>query len=251
MRRYDTGHRPSRRVLTAVVGIVVVLIGVAIWLHGKPDPTGAGNGAAPGQSASNTAEISREVPADPPSDGVALPEGTDQIAGYATGFPASDLGAVSAQVAIARAQVGFDYNQAAQVAGIYAAPDTRAVLEERSRAAVALRRDQAGVSADGKVPAPASYAVTPVAFTLEELDSGNYAVSLLSYVSLTDAEGTIGDFLYCGTQVFGWIEGDWKVIQPSQADLEHLVATGPPPAVAPETPEYERAGWITIRGEYQ
>lgn len=251
MSRYDTHNPPARLILVAVVCLVVLLIGAAIWLFGNDGSSDHERDASPGQRTTTTSQISRDVPTDPPAGGVALPEGNDQIDGYPTGFPASDLGAVAAQVAVGRAQIGFDYDQAAQVAGVYASPQARTVLEERSHAAVALRRGQAGFAVDGEVPAPASYAVTPIAFAVEELDTEKYAVSLLSYVSMTDADGKAKDFLYSGTQLFGWIEGDWKVVQASQDDLEHLKTAGQRPAVAPETPEYEQAGWIGIRGEYQ
>lgn len=251
MSRYDTRNPPTRLILLAAVCLAVLLIGAALWLFGNSSSSDHERGASSGQNTKNTSQISREVPPDPPADGVALPDGNDQVDGYPTGFPASDLGAVAAQVAIGRAQIGFDYDQAARVAGIYASPQARTVLEERSHAAVALRRGQAGLPVGGEVPAPASYAVTPVAFAVEELDTGKYAVSLLSYVSMTDADGKAKDFLYSGTQLFGWIQGDWKVAQASQDDLEHLKTAGQRPAVAPETPEYMQAGWIGIRGEYQ
>ncbi|SMX87365.1 hypothetical protein BSP109_02207 [Brevibacterium sp. Mu109] len=251
MRRYDTGRRPSPRAVAVVAVVLAVLIGTAVWLLGSGDPTDSPDGSRSGQPTAATPDISREAPTTAPPDGVVLPEGTDQVDGHPTGFPASDLGPVAVQVAIARAQVGFDYDQAAHVASIYAAPDTRKVLEERSRAAVTQRREQAGVPDTGEVPAPVSYAVTPIAFTVAELDSGTWAVSLLSYVSLTDVEGTIGDFLYSGTQLFSWIDEDWKVVQGTKADIDELTAAGQPAAAAPGTPEYEDAGWIGIRGEYQ
>lgn len=251
MSRYETHNPRSWPILVTARCLVVLLIGAALWLLGNDGQSDHERGASPGQNANDTSRISREVPTDPPADGVALPDGNDQIGGYPTGFPASDLGAVAAQAAVARAQIGFDYDQAAHVAGIYGTPQARTALEERSHAAVELRRGQAGVSVGGEVPAPASYAATPVAFAVEELDTGKYAVSMLSYVSLTDADGKAKDFLYSGTQLFGWIEGDWKIVQPSQDDLEHLKMAGQRPAVAPETPEYQQAGWIGIRGEYQ
>ncbi|MDN5894112.1 MAG: hypothetical protein L0H93_08810 [Nocardioides sp.] len=251
MRRYDTGRRPSPRAVAVVAVVLTVLIGTAVWLLGSGGPTDSPDDSTSGQRTAATPDISHDAPTSAPPDGVVLPEGTDQVDGHPTGFPASDLGPVAAQVAIARAQAGFDYDQAAQVAGIYAAPEARDVLEDRSRAAVAQRREQAGVADTGEVPAPVSYAVTPIAFTVAELDSGTYAVSLLSYVSLTDAKGTNGDFLYSGTQLFNWIDDDWKVVQGTKADIDQLTTTGQPAAAAPGTPEYEDAGWIAIRGEHQ
>lgn len=250
MRSYGTSHRLSRPLLMAAACLALVLVGAAVWLM-APGSRDSTHRSPAGQRAGETTQISRDAPSTAPPDGVVLPEGSDQVDGHPVGFPASDLGPVAAQVAIAQAQTGFDYDRAARVARIYAAPQARTVLEDRSRDAVEQRRTQAGVPATGEVPAPASYAVTPIAFTITELDSGIYAVNLLSYVSLTDAEGTVADFLYSGTQLFDWIDGDWKVVQGTQADLDQLAASGPPPAVAPDTPEYDSAGWMTIRGEYQ
>ena len=187
-----------------------------------------------------------------------IPTGADQVDGYPTRFPRTDLGAVALQVEVAKAQVGFDYDQAAAVAGLYANPEDKAVFEQRARDAVALRRQQAGVPKEGDVPPPASYAVTPIAYTLEELDTGYYAVNLLSYVTLTTADGEVSDVLYAGTQLMRWLEvdsgpgwatGDWSRAAPQ--DIEHLVSTGQPQAVAPGTPEYQQAGWIRIDGAPQ
>ena len=182
--------------------------------------------------------------------------GRHQTDGYATGFPYTDLGAVALQVELAKAQLGFDYDQAATVAP-YSDPADQAIFEQRSHDAVALRRQQAGVPAEGQVPAPASYAVTPVAYTLTELDADYYVVNLLSYVTLTSVDGEARDGLYAGTQLVRWVAdpdadsdnssgGDWKVVEGSTTDLENLIAQGQPKAVAPETKEFEDAGWIMI-----
>lgn len=250
MRRHEPRYRTPARAWIPVVVVLMVLAGTAVWLlAGRDGSSDDRKESSPGSGADGTAEISHEAPSAPTPDGVILPDGSDQVDGHPVRFPATDLGAVATQVAIARAQIGFDYDQAARIAGIYAAPDTRTVLEERSRAAVAQRREQAGAPREGVVPPLVSYAVTPIAFTVHELDTGTYAVNLLSYVSMTEADGTIADFLYAGTQLFGWIDGDWKVVHGSRADLDQLTITGPPPAAAPGTAEYEHAGWIAIGGE--
>jgi hypothetical protein len=240
-------------ILAVSVVLVAVLLAAGVFVltrgnqpagdDGRPSETSAEPGSAP--------SIVRDAPSTAPPGGVVLPEGSDQVGGYPTGFPHSDLGPVAAQAALARAQIGFDYDHAARVAGIYAAPDAHWILVERSRAAVRLRREQAGVPATGVVPAPASYALTPVAFTVTELDTDYYAVSLLSYATLTTADGTTQDSLYAGTQLFKWIDGDWKVIEGSQDDLARLIAEGQPQAARPGTPEFTQAGWNLIRAGYQ
>jgi len=101
------------------------------------------------------------------------------------------------------------------------------------------------------VPAPASYAVTPVAFTVEELDTDYYVVNLLSYITLTTTEGKVSDFLYAGTQPVRWTDGDWKLVQGTGAEYQQLIDEGQPKAVAPGTPEFDQAGWIPIDGEPQ
>ena len=46
-----------------------------------------------------------------------------------------------------------------------------------------------------------------------------------------------------------WATGAWSRAAPQ--DIEHLVSTGQPQAVAPGTPEYKQAGWIRINGAPQ
>ena len=258
MKNLTSGNDDSRATLVRI-GILVAIacmVATVVWLgarpradddSGGPDTTGGDNSSQTVESAS----VEQVAPDTAPADGVVIPTGDDQIDGYPTGFPATDLGAVALQVELAKAQLGFDYDQAVTVARLYANPEDKAVFEERSRAAIALRRQQAGVAKEGDVPAPASYAVTPVAYTLEQLDTGYYAVNLLSYVTLTTADGQVKDSLYAGTQLMGWLDGDWRLVQGSDADIEHLVSEGQPQAVSPGTPEFEKAGWIQINGAPQ
>ncbi len=259
MTTWKTGGRArSRRVPWLVLGLLAGSAAVAAclgFLAPRGDhPAGAG-GTGPAVSAfspvpDSQGGVADAAPATPSGDGVALPAGTGQVAGYPTGFPPVDLGAVAVQAALTRAQIGFDYAQAVRVAGVYAAPDARQGMVDRARAAVGLRRGQAGVPARGAVPAPASYALTPVAFTVEELRTGLFAVDLLSYVTLTRVDGTTGNSLYAGAQLLGWVEGDWKVVQGSDADLARLRAQQPAVAV-PGTRKFARARWTVIRGEYR
>ncbi|HET7718910.1 MAG TPA: hypothetical protein VFK43_03010 [Acidimicrobiales bacterium] len=257
MKNLTTGNDDSRATLVRI-GILVAIacmVATVVWLgartraddSGGPDSTGEDNSSQTVENAS----VEQVAPDTAPADGVVIPTATDQVDGYPTGFPATDLGAVALQVEVAKAQLGFDYDQAVTVAGLYANPEDKAVFEERARAAVALRRQQAGVPKEGDVPAPASYAVTPVAYTLEQLDTRYYAVNLLSYVTLTTADGKVKDSLYAGTQLMRWLDGDWRLVQGSEADIEHLVSAGQPQAVAPGTPEFDKAGWIRINGAPQ
>jgi hypothetical protein len=190
----------------------------------------------------------RLAPDSPPLDGVTLPDASDYVDGYPVGFPYSDLGAAATAVAVTRAQIGFDYDQATDVARIYAAGEDRAAVEDLSRDAVAARRQRAGGSASGDVPAPASYAATPIAFTVAELGVDYYAVNVLSYSTLTHVNGTGETLLYAGTQLVRWVGGDWKLVDGSDADIQRLIDQGQPAAAVPGTPAFERAGWIPIRG---
>lgn len=244
------------------LGILVAiacLVASAVWLGDtrradEPDSHDTTPGKSSGQAVEN-ASVQQASPDTVPGDGVVIPTGADQVDGYPTGFPQTDLGAVALQVEVAKAQIGFDYDQATTVAGLYANPEDKAVFEERARAAVARRRQEAGVPERGAIPAPASYAVTPIAYTLEELDSDYYAVNLLSYVTLTTADAKVSDGLYAGTQLVQWVEvdgvGDWRLVQGSTADIEYLVSEGQPDSVAPGTRAYKQAGWIPINGAPQ
>ena len=240
---------------------IACLVATAVWLgaRGRADDNERQPTRPPGDPEPTVvdADVSVEqvAPETAPTDGVVIPTGADQVDGYPTGFPQTDLGAVALQVEVAKAQVGFDYDQAATVAGLYANPEDKAVFEQRARDAVALRRQQAGVPKEGDVPAPASYAVTPIAYTLEELDTDYYAVNLLSYVTLTTADGKVKDGLYAGTQLMRWLEvdgvGDWRLVQGSAAGHRAPGLEGQPKAVAPDTPEFKQAGWIRINGAPQ
>jgi hypothetical protein len=260
MKNLTTGNDDSRATLVRI-GILVAIasmVAAVVWLGARGRDEDSGTSDTGGDSSSQTVEIvsvDQVAPDTAPADGVVIPTGDEQAGGYSTGFPATDMGAVALQVEVAKAQVGFDYDQAATVAGLYARPEDKVVFEDRARAAVALRRQQAGVPKEGDVPPPASYAVTPVAYTLEELDTGYYAVNLLSYVTLTTADGKVKDNLYAGTQLMQWLEvdgaGGWRLVQGSEADIQHLVTQGQPQAAAPGTPEFEKAGWIGINGAPQ
>lgn len=249
------GESRTTLMRVGVLVAIVTLVATAVWLgaRGRTDDNGTDktSGGSSSQSAQNVS-VEQVAPDTAPADGVVIPTGAEQVDGYPTRFPQTDLGAVALQVEVAKAQVGFDYDQAATVAGLYANPADKAVFEQRARDAVALRRQQAGGPKEGDVPPPASYAVTPIAYTLEKLDTGYYAVNLLSYITLTTAGGKVSDGLYAGTQLLRWSEvdgvGDWRLVQGRTADIEHLVSTGQPKAVAPGTPEYKQAGWIPISG---
>jgi len=247
----STYENRARVMPLAILAAIAVLVAGVVWFVARGDDAAAG-GQQPGETSSTEGAVSEQLaPETPPEDGVVLPRGASEVDGYPVQFPYTDLGAVAVQAEVAKGQVGFDYDQAITIAGIYAAPEDKATFEQRSRDAVALRRKQAGVAAQGEVPSPASYAVTPVAFTVDELDTDYYVVNLLSYVTLTTTEGKVSDFLYAGTQLVRWTDGDWKLVQGSGAEYQQLIVEGQPQAVAPGTPEFEQAGWISINGEPQ
>jgi len=249
------GSEP-RSTLLRVAALVAIagLVATAVWFGARgrtgDDVAGHDNTASGDPTSSTPPAVEHVAPETAPSDGVVIPTGADQVNGYPTKFPQTDLGAVALQIEIAKAQVGFDYDQAVTVAGLYANPEDKAVFEERARDAVALRRQQAGVAKDGDVPTPASYAVTPIAYTLEELGTDYYAVNLLSYVTLTTADGEVKDGLYAGTQLMRWREvddvWDWRLVQGSAEDIVHLVEAGQPQAVGPDSPEFKQASWVPI-----
>jgi hypothetical protein len=248
----DSNSRSNLLRIGALVAIAC-LVATAVWLgaRGRAEGSAKTTTGDPASSATQSSGVEQTAPETAPTGGVVIPGGADQANGYPTGFPQTDLGAVALQIEVAKAQVGFDYDQAVTVAGLYADPADKAVFEDRARDAVALRRQQAGVPKDGAVPAPASYAVTPIAYTLEVLGTDYYAVNLLSYVTLTTADGEVKDGLYAGTQLMKWLDGDWRLVQGSTEDIEHLVQEGQPQAVAPITPEFKQAGWVPINGAAQ
>ncbi len=192
----------------------------------------------------------RTLPVVPPSGGEVLPAGTATADGYQVGFPNTDLGAAAAAVEITRAQVGFDYDQAATVARTYAAPDDVEVLTTRAREAVSYRRQQLGVpitdTGTGDVAAPAAFALTPFAFQVQEMDPGSYAVTVLSLASTTTAQGRLRNVYYAGTQLVGWVDDDWKAVAGNTEQRRRLLSRQAPAAVGPNDPQFRRAGWIRI-----
>lgn len=154
------------------------------------------------------------------------------------------LGAVSTAVAVTRAQIGFDPDQAAAVAAVYADPAERAAFEDLARGAVAARRAQAGVGSTEAAPPPASYAATPLAYTVDEVAPDQLAVHVLSWITLTSTTAEIKDHLYVGTQVLRWSD-DWRLVMPT-ADLRRDLAEQQPPAATPGSRAFTRAGWVLI-----
>lgn len=201
---------------------IAVLAGAAVWL---------------GASGRTAAQEDRRVAGPSASAGSVI------VSPRRSSLPNADLGALEVQVKVTRQQVGFDYEQAAVIAREYAAPEDAKALVARARAAVAERRRQARVPTYGAVPPPASYAMTPIAYTLDELAPGLCAVNLLSYVTLTTADGRIKDGLYVGTQLVSWIDGGWRLVMGTGQDINRLMRAGQPPAVAPHSPRFAQAGW--------
>jgi len=157
----DSNSRSNLLRIGALVAIAC-LVATAVWLgaRGRADGSDKTTTGDPSSLSTQSSGVEQTAPETAPTDGVVIPGGADQANGYPTGFPQTDLGAVALQIEVAKAQVGFDYDQAVTVAGLYADPADKAVFEERARDAVALRRQQAGVPRDGDVPTPASYAET-------------------------------------------------------------------------------------------
>jgi hypothetical protein len=174
-----------------------------------------------------------------------LPEGADQVDGMPTGFPHDEQGAVATAVAVTRAQIGFDTDQAAAVAAVYADPAERVAFEELAQSAVGSRREQAGISPTQEPPAPTAYAATPLAYTVTEVGPDHYAVHLLSWITLTSTTAEVKDHLYVGTQLLTWSDDDWRLTMPT-ADLRRDLAQQQPPAATPGTEAFARAGWVLI-----
>jgi len=241
-RRTFLSQNPNRPRLVAgllvVAALGAALLVIAIASH-DPQPRPADGDA----SASATSSL----PATQPEEGVVLPAGTGQVAGYPVGFPHTDLGAVAAQAALNQAQIGFDYDQAATVIDVYAAPQDRGVLESRAREAVSYRRTKLAVPLNGAAPAPAAFALTPYAFQLQQLDADCYAVTVLNLASTTDTTGEVRNIYYSGTQIVRWSDRDWKVVAGTPAEQQQVIDQQQPPAVGPNDPQFRQAGWIKIK----
>ena len=256
----DTASRPlwSR---TAALMALAFVTAAAVWMFTRPDTTDSGDPVASthhntqtSEAASTHGSASKHVsPQTSPTGGVVLPKGSEQVDGLATRFPPTYLGAVATQVAVSRAQIGFDYDTAVRGVRTYAAAEETAVFEQRARLAVAERRKAAGVPADGEAPAPASYAVTPVAYHLQELSTDFYAVTLLSYITFTTTGARSQDGFYTGTGLVRWVEtasgGDWKLTEGTDAEVRTVLDAGRPRPAAPGTGRFTSEGWIQLSAE--
>ncbi|MDN5898547.1 MAG: hypothetical protein L0H74_00590 [Brachybacterium sp.] len=245
MRNLRGSYAKPAAVLVVIVGLITVAVVLGVRNAPQSDQASA-------EGSTRSASSSKQVtpPAAPP-EGVQLPEGASSVEGHPTQFPYTDLGAVATTVAVARAQVGFDYDQAAGIADTYASEDDRDTFEQRGAKAVTDRRAEAGVTQNGQIPPATAYAVTPVAFTVDELDTDYYAVNVLSYVTLTTATSATKDFLYSGTQLLTWEDGDWKLVRGSDEDHQQLLEAGQPQPAAPGSAAFDRSGWILLNAEQQ
>lgn len=245
----QTGSRGKIAVLVVAAALLACAVAVALSAGGSrqdaPRDATATTQAPAGNAAA--APPKTQPPDNPPAEGVALPAGSRQVEGYQVGFPHSDRGAVAVLVGFTRSQIGFDYDQAAAAARVYAAPADAETIATRAREAVAARRRRLGVPATGDVPAPAAFALTPFAFQATELDSGTYAVTVLNLATTTTAQGEVRNLYYSGTQLVRWVDGDWKVVEGTAEDRQEVLAQPEPPAVGPKDPAFERAGWMLIK----
>lgn len=248
---------PGRGRLPALMVVVVLVLAVAGYslmrLLSDDSTAGVGDGGSsttgsdPGDEPGADVVVSRRLlPSDPPADGVVLPRGRDVVDGYPVGFEYTDLGAAAAGVAVTRAQVGFDADQATEVVDVYADEGSRAAIVDRARQGVANRRRDAGVPESGAVPAPASYYLSPVAFRIDSLEADYYAVSVLSYATFTTVAGESLDRWYSGTQLLTWDGEDWRLVQGTADDFQRLQQLGLPEAVAPGTGRFGRSRWIPL-----
>ena len=115
MKNLTTGNDDSRATLVRI-GILVAIasmVATVVWLGGRSRADDSGTSdTTGGDNSSQTVEnasVKQVAPEAAPADGVVIPTAADQVDGYPTGFPATDLGAVALQVEVAKAQLGFDY----------------------------------------------------------------------------------------------------------------------------------------------
>lgn len=244
----DDQVRPLHHRVLALMAVAAVLAAV-VWFFVHDDDQPSGNqGGATSSAPRETPDAVEQVPETPPPGGVDLPTGAARDRGYPVEFPHTDLGAVAVQIEVARAQIGFAYDHASEVAEIYAADDDREVFVDRARDGVELARKQAGVRLDGAAKAPASYATTPVAFTVEEFRDDYYVVNVLCYLSITTVDGEVADTFYSGAQLVAWVDGDWKLVTGSKNDRRQLLEEPQPSAAAPGSDEFDKQGWILLSG---
>ena len=266
----NTDDRPLRTrtagliALAVTAAVAAAVAAAAVWMLTRPQSTDSGDPSASPHHTQHDSQTSdagssggsasrRESPRTAAKHGVVLPRGAGQVNGLATKFPYTALGAVATQVGVSRAQIGFDYETAITAVRTYADPEQTSVFEQRARWAVAERRRAAGVPAGGEAPAPASYAVTPVAYHLQQLDADCYAVTLLSFITFTTTGGRSKDGFYAGTQLVKWVEteseGDWKLTAGTKDDVRQVLDADRPKPAVPGTAKFTSEGWIGLNAE--
>lgn len=245
----DNKQSPGARVAALIV-VVAIIAATTVWLFTRGEANDASATSATGTSDSGSAApeaSSRRVSPDTsPQGGVVLPDGAEQDHGLPVELPYTDLGAVAAHAAVTRAQIGFDYDTATTAVQTYADPADAMVFEARASQAVQERRRAVGAPARGRVAPPASYAATPIAYSLLELDTDYYAVTLLSHITLTTVNAEVKDGFYGGTGLVKWVDGDWRLVEGSAADVQDVIDNGLPQPAAPGTPEFDEQDWIQL-----
>ena len=269
---YSYGQGPSRTrhlvvlVLAAalLLALVVLVIGAVGLLTGGNDSEGNGRTDSPSAEGDvsgtgrSTDGSMGEYETDPVTG---LPIGSSSQDGLPTGFPRTDLGAAAVVVELNRAQIGLDVDTALTRIRVYADPADQAFFDELATASIDQRRNDLGAPAAGEVNAPAAYAQSPIGYQVEQYpiepadqpedETDLYLVSVLNEVTTTTTAGESGRSLYVGQQFVAWTPdndggGDWKLVEPTAAAREQLLATAPPAPAAPGTPEFDQAGWIAL-----
>ncbi len=179
-------------------------------------------------------------------------------------LPTSDVshdeaGVVATTAELARAQIGFDYAQAETIATAYAAPGSGPYYASRARAAVRARRTAAGLGLTGEPRAPASFAVTPLAYRVTSVAPDRYAVHLLSWVTLTTVEARMRDHAQVDTYLLAWSDArsdhgsddgsdrsiGWRLSRPHPEEVDELTVQRPS---VPHLADLDTgtAGWTSL-----
>ncbi len=249
--------RKMRRLVLALVGVVVVLAGavVALVLGGGSDstapvavaPASSSASAAPAPTASTTGGSAEPVPTLPaagafvaPTKWVTLPKPITTRAGMPAGFPHTADGAAAQGATALRSSWTWDVSVADRAAEAYSVPADLAAMKAAAEQGVSSSRLSVGLPSTGDLPAGAHLAVATIGVQWTAVSADEVRVSVLARVVYTPGAGTAETTqLISTTNSVVWADGDWR--------SKTTAAQKSPDPADLGTNEFNTAGWTAIQ----
>ncbi|MGW1839633.1 hypothetical protein [Streptomyces sp. NPDC002067] len=222
----DQATRRMRRLVIALVAIVVVLGAVVIGLvagnaSSSEDKQDAGKASHPSASAD-------PAPTETADDGdsgyvapvtwVKLPDGAKKVNGYPVQFPHTEEGAMAMLVASSRNSFSWDPKKVEENIRTYALDEYRDQMATAAGQGAQGVREHTGMPASGPLPKGATLTAWPIGVQWTAKDSDHVTGFVLVRLTTTPGTGKKPK-----TELFSlpcaatWDNGDWRV-QPTSPD---------------------------------